>query len=60
MLETQKEVHEDITERLPEDVVTQWRADPIEAVQGPDGNWTSPLMDPVFDGKHLHDLVQWQ
>lgn len=52
MLAAQKEAHDDVTEELPSNEVARWERESIEAVKRPDKRWTSPLMDPVFDGKY--------
>ncbi|CAE7088251.1 unnamed protein product [Rhizoctonia solani] len=56
-LTEQKEIFEDLTEYLPEEGVKRWKEESIEPVQGRDKKWTSPLMDPVFDGG-FYDTVK--
>ncbi|KAJ1299543.1 hypothetical protein OPQ81_011101 [Rhizoctonia solani] len=50
MLAQQKEAFEDLTEHLPAAEIKRWEEEPIQPVQGPDKKWTSPFMDPIFDG----------
>ncbi|KAG8719736.1 hypothetical protein FRC09_010686 [Ceratobasidium sp. 395] len=52
MYAQQKAVHDDLTASLPSDDVALWAEADLTPVRGPNRQWTSPLMDPVWsDGK---------
>lgn len=46
----QKAVHEDLAVDLPQDKVSEWEATPLDPVRGRNKKWSSPLMDPVWNG----------
>lgn len=47
MLKKEKEIHDNLTETFKNDeLIKRWEEESIEAVQGPNGEWGSPLMDP--------------
>jgi hypothetical protein len=61
MFRQQKAVHEDLASSLPRDKVAEWEATPLDAAQGPNKKWSSPLMDPVWTGnlKNICDVCIW-
>lgn len=46
----QEAVHQDLTASLPLAKVEEWEETSIEPIQGRNGKWSSPLMDPVWTG----------
>ncbi|KDN43058.1 hypothetical protein RSAG8_06381, partial [Rhizoctonia solani AG-8 WAC10335] len=46
----QTEIHDDLTAELPLSTIKEWEEESIEPVKDAKGNWTSPMMDPVFTG----------
>ncbi|CAE6527007.1 unnamed protein product [Rhizoctonia solani] len=57
MYEQQKAVHDDLAESLPADQVSEWAVMPLTPVQGPDGRWSSPLMDPVWSDGRFKSII---
>ncbi|KDN41565.1 hypothetical protein RSAG8_07366, partial [Rhizoctonia solani AG-8 WAC10335] len=47
MLKKEKENHGHLTSSFEDDeLIERWQKEPLEAVKGSNGEWTSPLMDP--------------
>ncbi|KAG8779018.1 hypothetical protein FRC12_024685 [Ceratobasidium sp. 428] len=58
MLDQQKAAHLDLTASLPPDEVARWESMSIEPVQGTNGRWSSPLMDPVWNDGQFRTAVR--
>ncbi|KAG8750750.1 hypothetical protein FRC11_010091, partial [Ceratobasidium sp. 423] len=59
MLKKEKETHDNLTSSFEDDeVIEKWQKESIEAVQGPNGEWSSPLMDPELPSGGFHEMVR--
>ncbi|CAE7184298.1 unnamed protein product [Rhizoctonia solani] len=59
MLKKEKETHENLTSTFKdEELIERWEKESIEPVQGPNGEWVSPLMDPELPSGGFHERVK--
>ncbi|CAE6424075.1 unnamed protein product [Rhizoctonia solani] len=55
----EKEIHDDLTSSFEDDeLIKRWQNESIEAVEGPNGEWISPLMDPELPSGGYSEAVK--
>ncbi|CUA78467.1 Phosphatidylinositol 3-kinase VPS34 [Rhizoctonia solani] len=59
MLEKEKAIHEDLTSSFENDeLIQRWEKESIEPMQGSNGEWSSPLMDPELPSGGYHEAIR--